>query len=313
MLYDLDTIKKKLLSISGISPLTYNDEHLLRASFPNDETQYMYSFLYLLRASHNDDGSLGYKFIDNDITAVIGYRNTMLYITPIYDATQGQKLQLLCRELFSKANCRILIKKFSQKKYPKLNIKETVTKREFEDDACPETLIELKKLFINQEGELNIKASKLLKMIRRFERSRIQYEILHDFSSISLPKIEEFLKKDNKKYTNYYPILSYLYATKTNAFRTIIYIYDWTVAGLYIADQLSPTKVGLYCAVNAKEIKGSTEWMDYYFFKYLFSDGIQQVYLGGSENEGVNYYIKKLLPSNTSYTVTAAEYDPTDS
>ena len=36
--------------------------------------------------------------------------------------------------------------------------------------------------------------------------------------------------------------------------------------------------------------------MDYDFFRQLFQEGIHTLYLGGSETEGVDAYIKKLLP-----------------
>src|SRR5579862_3291155 len=103
--------EKKLATIQGISPLTFEDEHILRASFEKKPLQYAHSFLYLLRASHGMHGSIGYKYITKEVKAIIGYRKNIVYITPIGDKTKGLKLKALCDILVQTTGCRILLKK----------------------------------------------------------------------------------------------------------------------------------------------------------------------------------------------------------
>ena len=112
-------------------------------------------------------------------------------------------------------------------------------------------------------------------------------------------------------YASYLPIVSYLVKHKNNnRYKTIAFLYENKIHGIYISEIFTPTKLGLYCAVNSKDRPGSTEWMDWYFFKKMFFEGIQTVYLGGAENKGVDYYIKKLLPDKPSYLTETVEYDP---
>lgn len=308
----LNKSKKQLLSIPGVSLLSFTDEDQMRLSFPKDSVQYARSFLYLLRASHGEKGTLGYKYLSTNLTAVIGVRNSIIYLTPITDVTQGIHLQQLCQKIVTKTHCRVLIKKFSPEAYPYMKrIRQYRHKeKELEDEAYPETVLNLPRLFVNQKGEINPSETKFIKQIRRFNRLGIKFKIVNKITPTNLIEIERLLKIDLEKYSNYLPIVNYLYThEKDIKYKIMMFMYDDKIEGIYIVEIFSLTDSGLYCAVTAKNRPGITEWMDWYFFQKLYSEGIKTVYFGGSETKGVAYYIKKLNPINPSYFVETIEYD----
>ena len=295
--------------ISGISSLQLTDAALLQKSFARDTIYYSKSFLYILRASHGDNGSLGYKYISHDLVAVLGYRNNIIYLTPIKDETKGERLQQLCQEIVRQIHCRVILKKFSKDTYPLMKNKHTnISEYEREDDAYPEKLLRLSSLFTPQ-GEINPRAKQFNRKVKRFEKLGITFDIVENITHIPKQQIEQFLKMTPEKFANYLPMITYLYAHgKDSRYKMMVFLHKNIVHGVYISDTLSQKEVGLYCSVGAKNNPGSTEWMDWYFFRNLFFEGIQTIYFGGAETKGVDCYIKKLLPDKPSYFVETVEY-----
>lgn len=305
-------IEKQLQTIKGISRLTYADEELFRLSFPKDSVQYVRSFLYLLRASHGEDGSLGFKYTSNNLIAVIGFRNKKIYVTPIIDVSLGSQLQELCQKVATITATQVFIKKYSPQAYPHIKSVKSISSKAkvLEDDAYPETVLNLQRLFSDMNGKVNSSAAKFSKQLRRFNRLGITYEIAERITAENLPKIMTFLKKDPDKYSNYLPVINYLYKYgKKIRYKVMIFLHNDEVEGVYIVEFFSLTDSGLYCAVTAKNRPGITEWMDWYFFKMLYNEGVKNIYFGGSETKGVAYYIKKLNPINPSYFVETVQFD----
>jgi hypothetical protein len=309
----LQPIEKKLITIPGISPLQFDDEKMLRSLFPKKSPEYIQSFLYLLRTSHDENGNKGYKFIGKNIAAIIGYRKKNIYITPIVDTSKGEHLQKLCEIISQKTGCRVLLKKFSKEKHPKIHIDKNapLSETELEDGAYPESVIVLPKLFVTPEGKVNRKAKRFYRKVKRFKKlpMHVDMEIINDLSAITQEKIEDFLIKDHKKYISYHPIITYLYLHgKDDHYSVTIFLYKGTVQAVYIVEHFSSTEAGLYCGVTAKNQPGITEWMDHHIFQKMFFEGIQTVYLGGSENAGINYFVSKLLPEKPNYFAETVEY-----
>lgn len=305
--------QKQLSKIPGISKIHFTDESLIRKAFINDFAQYSNSWLYVLRASHCEHGQDGYKFINEDLLAIIGYRNGIFYITPISDKTRGIQLQNLCQQISNITSKKIILKKYSQQSYPFIKYKHDQQPAKynlFEDDLFPETILNLSRLFITQQGEINPLAKKFIRKVKRFKKLNINYEIINDIKKIPLQKIKSFLKRDPKKYASFAAIIKYLYLhCKDPRYKIMIFLQNNKVQGLYISEIFSLTEAGLYCAVTAKDKPGITEWMDYYFLKNIFIKGIRTVYIGGSDSKGVETYIAKLLPSKPDYSVQAVQYD----
>ncbi len=309
----LENTGKKILKIPGISKLQFTDEPLLHKVFQKNPIQYARSWLYILRAAHCKYGRKGYKFINEEFFAIIGYRHDTFYITPILDKTQGIKLQQLCQKILTLTNSQIIIKKFSQRSYPYMKYSEKdqlKTDSLFEDESYPETVLKLPKLFTNLEGDINPLAKGFIKRVKRFEKLNIHYEIIDSVTLIPQQKIKQFLNKDTEKYASYSAIIKYLYQYGENHhYKLMIFLHNQKIQGLYIYEIFSSTKVGLYCAVTSKDKPGITEWMDYYFLRQMHYKKIHTVYIGGAENQGIKNYCTKLLPSKPEYTVMAIYFD----
>lgn len=306
-----ENTKKESNHIRGVSRLTYKDEQLFRFAFPKDSVQYARSWLYILRASHDDSGQLGYKFVNNDLIAVIGFRKKVIYITPVMDKTHGVMLKILCKNLVEKTGRQILIKKFNAKsleQFPQNQTKEGL-KNLLEDDFCPETLLQLNKLFISSQGEVNPIAKRFIRKVKKIENSKMYFEIIEDIKLFPQKKTEQFLAKNKEKYVNYLPIINYLYAHKKDSrYKVMLFIRKKQLWGVFIGEIYSLTEMGLYCGVTLKKIPATTEWMDAQFFRKMFYEGIQTVFLGGSERDGIAWYINKLIPYKPSYSVKTIMY-----
>lgn len=110
-------------------------------------------------------------------------------------------------------------------------------------------------------------------------------------------------------------MVRYLMAQTINeySYRPMIFLLDGEIRGVYITEKLSLNELGFYCGVTSKDEPGLTEWMDIHFFRKMFIEGIQTVYLGGAERDGIAQFIDKLLPYRPSYSVQAVLYRPTPS
>jgi GNAT superfamily N-acetyltransferase len=304
-----------LLKISGISTLTFEDEQLFRMAFANELLQYAHSWLYVLRAAHVNAGSMGFKFISQNLVAVIGYRHNCIYVTPIFDTTGGVKLQQLCEVVTRQIDLPILIKKmrpavFDQLSYRKVNATQLL----LEDDSHPEMVLHLNRLFISSDGTLNPTARKLQRRALSFEQLDIDLAIVENITTISFEKIKNFLALDAEKYASYLPIIRYLYTQKPDRYKYRVVIFigrkSGRIRGLYMTEVLSLTDVGMYGGITTKDVGGITEWMDVYFFRQLFLDGIRTVHLGGAENQGIANYVRKLVPYKPAYLTQTVLFSP---
>lgn len=306
--------KKALAAIPGVSPLAFSDEQLFRAAFPMNEVRYASSWLYILRAAHTDDGGLGYKYVSQELVAVIGYRHEHLYITPLFDVSAGLRLKELCDRLIHSLGCQVILKKVELRKLHGLKISSDEASRllPLEDGSTQETVLQLQKLFVGVNGEINLSAKKLARRAESFARKNMDFQIIEDIKEIPTDKMKHFLARDPEKEAHYSSIIEYLYSQENDPYkyRVMIFMHRGRVRGLYVVEVLSLTEVGLYSAVTSKDVGGITEWMDIYFFKKLFLEGVQTVHLGGAENTGIAAYIDKLLPYQPIYSTHTIAYRP---
>ncbi len=310
-----NSIDQCILSISQISSLSLNDEKFLKSALFKNQIPYARSFLYVLRASSDQNGNLGYKYVDQNLIAIIGYRHNTIYILPIIDQTQGVMLGKLCKTLIRATGCRVLLKKFSSQVFPNIALQPSsntnLSDSQKEDDAYPEKISNLNHLFMPSTNSVNPNAKRFIRKIKRFEKTNIEFSILDDITQIPLKNLEQFFMKNPKMYASYYPMIIYLIKSREdNRYKTSIFLYKNKIHGIYVSEVFSDTDAGLYCALTSRAYQGSTEWMDWYFFRKMRMLGIQTLYLGGAESKGVEYYIKKLLPVNPPINVETIEYLP---
>lgn len=302
------SVKNRLLNIQCVSQLTIEDEQFFRVAFPRDAVRYSRSWLYTLRASHFPGGELGLKYTTEQFVAVIGYRNKYIYVTPVFDATAGVKLQELCDAIIEATGQRVILKKFSS---DIAQVTTSAAKRlPLEDDHAPEVILQMQRLFVSADGLINPAATRVIRKVRTFEERSKDFVVVEDIKTVPLEKIEHFLATHKEKYENYVPMVRYLAAQSSNiySYRIAIFLYNDEIRGLYITEKLSLTELGFYCGVTTKDEPGLTEWMDIYFFRKMFKEGVQTVYLGGSERDGIAQFINKLLPYRPSYSVQALLY-----
>ena len=292
-----------------ISRLLPADADVFRSAFQREEICYANSWLYLLRSTRNDQGGFGYKFVGNETLMGIGYRNNTLYLVhPMGTGRFTATRDLIC-ELHRRIQSPIILKKIDQELYEYListNLFQTYAEglTLFEEEAFPEHILPLPHLYSPEIGQYR-QSSPFIRKVRQFEKSSMKLLAKKDTSAIeSQPGFHSLFGSNPDKYKSYRQIIREANSQRPGdgAYKVCVYYdEDATIHGLYISELLEERCMGLYCAISSKSSRGITEWMDYNFFQQAFHDGIDSLYLGGSETHGVHEYVKKLFPIAPSY------------
>jgi hypothetical protein len=318
------TIEKTLSLIEGVSPIMRSDSTLFRIAFEQDVICYGNSWLYILRATRNDLGEPGYKFYKPGILLGMGVRKGRIYLTrPIGERRFENVLELSSR-IFNLTGCLVILKQIDQKLAERLletgqfqNNHSVYEQSIFEDEAFPERLVVLEKLF-NTDSSLNPATRNLRKKIKRFQRNGLKLHAYWNHSRADLQTFQESIfslsEFDRDKYSAYLPIVKEILSETSDQarYRICAFYQREKMHGFYIGEFLSKVEMGLYCALSSKAAPGITEWMDTYFLTHAWDEGIRLVYLGGSETEGVDEYVKKLLPEPPSSSTFPLVYAPSN-
>lgn len=298
---------------SEISRLSPADANVFRSVFQQEALCYANSWLYVLRAARNDLGGLGYKFVGKDTIMSIGYRNNTLYLIHPVGCGSFDTILDFCHQIRKKVACSIVLKKIDQDLYERLSATKMFQGHISdltlcEEEAFPENVLLLERLY---SPGVEARSLPLLRKVKRFENGSVH--LLAQKGSISIEKHPGFSNLfgfSPEKYKSYLQIIREVDARRTDGDRYNVCLYvDERAAmhGLYISEWLGAESMGLYCAVSSKSSPGITEWMDYDFFRQLFHAGIRYLYLGGSETQGVDAYIQKLLPVAPPYVMRPLE------
>jgi len=179
-----------------------------------------------------------------------------------------------------------------------------------EEETFPEHILELEKLYSPSFGMYN-QSIPFIRKVKRFAKSPMELLALPEVSNIEgNPGFQDLLGQNLDKYKSYLQIIREVSSQRPDngRYKVCTYYDEYkTIHGLYIAELLEKDSMGLYCAVSSRSFPGITEWMDYDFFKQVFDDGIHYLYLGGSETQGVDAYVKKLLPNVSPYLMRPME------
>lgn len=296
---------------SDISRLSPTDADLFREAFQKEEICYANSWLYILRSTRNDQGGFGYKFVGKETVVGIGYRNNTIYLVHPTGTRRFNATLDLCSKIYNRMKCPIILKKIDQELYEQLYSTKLFQEHAddltfFEEEAFPEHVLELKKLFSPNFGMYS-RSITLIKKVKRFEKSSVKLLAKPEVSQKDIesnPGFQNLFGQNPDKYKSYMQIIREASSLRPGdgKYKVCVY-YDEhkTIHGLYIAELLEKDSMGLYCAVSSKSFPGITEWMDYDFFQQMFHEGIHYLYLGGSETQGVDAYVKKLLPIAPPY------------
>jgi hypothetical protein len=294
---------------SAISRLSNADADLFRTTFQQEPVCYARSWLYLLRSTRNDQGGFGYKFVGQDTSFGIGYRNNTLYVVHPIGSGRFTTTRDFVQELRTKMSCPIILKKIDQPLYEYLSSTHLFQSCAsgsglLEEEAFPEHVLPLSRLY-SRDGGLSAQSLPFMRKVRRFENSSKMLQVQTGLSGIeSRSGFRQLFGGSLEKYKSYLPIVREVLGRQSSNDHYKVCVYsdeDGMVHGLYLSERLEERKMGLYCAVSSKSSPGMTEWMDYDFFRWVYNEGIHTLYLGGSETEGVHRYVKKLLPLEPIY------------
>jgi hypothetical protein len=298
---------------SEISRLSPTDANVFRNVFQQESLCYANNWLYMLRATRNDLGGLGYKFVGKDTVMGIGYRNNTLYLIHPIGCGSFNTIVDFCQQIRKRVACSIILKKIDRILYERLS--STNLFQGYigdltlcEEEAFPENVLLLERLY---SPGIDARSLPLLRKVKRFENGSMHLLAQKDGASIEKhPGFHNLFGHSPEKYRSYLQIIREVDAHRANDGRYTVCLYideHAAMHGLYISEWLGAESMGLYCAVSSKSSPGITEWMDYDFFQQLFHNGVRYLYLGGSETQGVDAYIQKLLPVAPPYLMRPME------
>jgi hypothetical protein len=302
-----------------ISPINFDDNSLFRRYFSYEGVSHSNSWLYTLRETRDDEGNFGYKYWNKNSLCGIGIRNKKLYIfRPLGDIKVSEIVDI-CENVTKQISINIILRRIDTTLYEELLstglFDKTVPREDLEDDSYPETIIKPAKLFSNNK-KMELIADRLGKKARRFEKLNqgiILEKSLKQFSERELIDTIKYMSNGiHDKFTAYILMIKNLLREqeKKSVYRSYIFHDNESIHGIYIIEFLDKSSVGLYCALTSKKYPGITEWIDSRFFSIMFESDIENVYLGGSETQGVFNYIDKLLPVYPSYKMYSLLYSP---
>jgi hypothetical protein len=278
--------------------------------FNQSHDRYANGWLYLLRATRDDQGEKGFLINRDGFQVGLGYRNKTIYLVRPSGTTAVKNIREICRYLQERSESEIILKKVDEDLAQALECEDFFDSSKYireqtllEDEFRPELYVDLNELFPTIDT-INPKARNLSRKVTRFlKASSICPEVheLHD-DLMTVERIHRFLSKHQTKAKAYRLVVEAVCrANSRGPYISTVYQDSKSIEGVYVAERLSARTAGLYCAVTSKSAVGMTEWMDVSFFRKLHAMGITKLLLGGCETDGVRAYCNKLLAQSASY------------
>jgi hypothetical protein len=306
------------VNLPEISQLTSDDASLFRTNFKQNSVCYANSWLYILRSSRDEQGNLGFKFQDYDSLFSLGFRNHVLYIINPSGNDVANKVLKICTTIgkIESDIAEIVVKKANERVTQDLlstnlfTIANEHLSESLEDELFPENVLGLDYIF-PLGNEINSKAQNLRKKHRSFDKSGVQiyrHDNLQALGGNLLYKgLRSLSRTNHNKWLAYKSIVDEV-CTNPGFYKASVFTHNENIHGIYISEIFQNGSAGLYCALTSRQFQGMTEWMDVVFFQSLLNSGVKNLYLGGSETEGVHLYIKKLLPQPVAYNMLPLVY-----
>jgi hypothetical protein len=293
-------------ALRGVSRLDHQWPSRFEHTLRRDEPRYADSWLYLLRVTRDDLGQFGYLLARGSGNYGIGFRKNVVYLLPPSNAVVSDlavsDVEYICSTIGQINGKDIILKQVdSSLALALLNsgrfktAEDWADRKLLEDEAYPEKLVDLDRLFVDSAG-ISPSARNFCRKVVRFTRSC--EELVTAPIDESIFKITDWAAPIADKLMNYCLMMQAVSMTESvveRAYFTRIYRNRrGLVEGIYIAQRLNKETAGLYCSITSKSSNGITEWMDASFFRYLWEAGVKKLLLGGSETVGVAQYIRKL-------------------
>ena len=252
-------VDQAIRQIEGVSRLMAHDSVTFRNKFGSDRTSYANSWLYVLRSTRSDTDA-GYKYLLNDVLLGIGHRSGAVFLTRPIGDLRFDVIRYLCRMIWQLTGCQIVLKKLDAKLHSFLlstdsfrEPTETDSANLVEDEAFPERIVRLNKLFPG-DSKLNESAKQLRRKVRRFEKSSMRLSVKFAFKDsdqdMILQSMSRLFGNDLHKFSSYLPIVKEVLSAlpNTKRYRIATFSDRMSMEGLYIAEFLTEKITGLYCA-----------------------------------------------------------------
>jgi hypothetical protein len=293
-----------------------------RFIFGKYASRYASSWLYLVRATRNNRGDFGFIVDRGTVQIGLGHRNGVIYLTPLGQDDLALHLLSLCAQIREICDEPIIVKQINEALARGLEITGSFANVDcylqsevLEDELFQENTVDLTKLFLGS-GSISPRASNFRKKVRRYSQGGHNLErVPIDFfgnGDMVLAKITERRDPNGQKWESFRLILQEaVYAAKDSMSEIISCIYFGSsnrVEGIYVAQRFNNEIAGLYCSLTSRSTVGITEYMDASFFSLLRTLGVRMLMLGGSETNGVDHYVKKLLPERPNTTLLPMKY-----
>lgn len=247
-----------LTHIVGVSSLGFVDEPFIRLTISANEVRYRLSWLYTLRASRDDKGRLGLKFVQGDTVIIIGVRNGCVYLTPLTGAKNIDVIWNLCRHVYDIMQRPIVIRKAEFSLSAGLPfVPGELSAASLEDDQQPETTLDFYKLFTT-DGDLVRQATRWRRALTAFEPLMTDYIISNSLREVSKTQLDDFFASPllAYKHTSYEEILRYLRQAEDSRYGCTIFIHGGSIRGLYVYEFLGLGHAGLYCGLTTRDRQG---------------------------------------------------------
>ncbi len=181
-----------------------------------------------------------------------------------------------------------------------------------EDDAYPETYIDLKILFSQLEKPRFRNLRKSIKHFNQQIKLITENEIIDNkpLKNQMLEFLSDWSNDDIEKFNSYNGMIKYATMQRRKGVYTFVFQHESKILGIYIIGDVGNKGCGLYCGITTRDYKGGVEALDMKVYEFLKSIGYERVFVGGSETIGVFNYLKKFSPLLVPYKVFSLIYKP---
>lgn len=306
---------------SEITPIVPEDFPLFQSFFAKEPHTYGNSWTYVTQGMYGiGPNKLGYKYYDGkNLSAITVYPRVedpnvqqLFWIRPMGTSVVNSIVSIT-KKIRSEFSIPVYIKKLCKPQYDQFLSHEFQDVSVFpwhslykkEDDTFPELIIDIQKTL--ETAKHRNEAERLGSAYRYFESYTESNEVAHDSLGkhvVEAKKMIEDFFAYSHLYTkmpvisdpfDYFAMIEGLSVHDTTVDR--FFTYKKTPVGFYFVEKQSETSASLYAQISLRDV--SNHIVDYIMFDLLHrlnDQGIQQLNLGGSENENLHFFKQKFLP-----------------
>lgn len=308
--------------IKEITPISFDDFALFQSYFEKEPHTYGNSWTYITQGMYGlGPNNLGYKYFDGSNLSAISIHpkiespeiHMMYWVRPM-----GKSVTEKIAEVSSKVRKTYGIgtyaKKLFRNQYDDLISKGFVDIINYpwhstspaEDDSFPEQILDVKKtLSYAKNLDKDTRLNRAFRYYKSYSTKtdlvvRKLYDFMQDGISVTYDffKEQELTKKNNVSSPYDYLNLIKFSCPKSKLHSEIFYIND-VAQCFYVVEQLNTRYAGLYASISSnKTVRHLSDYMIFRILYILQKQEVNYLNLGGSENERLNRFKNKYMPSS---------------